>query len=557
MAGRSVIEYKQSVSIKRQHDSDAGKDLSQPVMLTPQTRAQVKRFSPSSSFISTPRSSACQSEVPTSRIPKGSESNSLSVTFQVSNSSCKSPGTSRVTAEVRVTRSRSNTPKTRYGRNVTPSSKLKSSGKDEASHVLSVKTPNEKTGVEGRSLDTPKARNRKSPKCDETPKLPHSTVPPKHRILNYATQEVTGNSPQSFAVHCQESGNNHERSRDKFEYHQVDGKKQNHTCAFGVDSKQNNPPLTCVMEKSKISGESSTISHMGNTYTQPDSVITSSSTTTRRGHLDEFQKVVEGVRKRRSTLSRRRSLQSLGGRKSLTSVLPILSLEDQISNIEAGLPPAAKVRHLLDISLREAMRRLEVQGNTENCFDDMQFDLITNSERLGSIVAEKMDGLPLDVDKCESNKRMNSNSVSIDEVSSIKTKTKKLEQEYKCWKSLLKERKLACRSAEREFNEAKSGETKIEDDCAKTLTSAQKSILASRPDYSQYIEEIKTAYEKTFFFMREVNRTSNIVSNFLTACDAVADSSYLIVEEMTFGTMKPRHLKCSLKTLMKLGDKPV
>lgn len=262
------------------------------------------------------------------------------------------------------------------------------------------------------------------------------------------------------------------------------------------------------------------------------------------------------MKKRRSTLGRgRKSGHSLGGRRSLCPVIPILSLEDQIANIEKGLPQASKVSHLLDISLREAMRRLEERFRGEECIHDLRRDILTNSEIIGGDIAYKIAGLPLEVESCLPKKRQQRDSEqSIDKMSAYKRKTKELEQEYKCWKSLLKERKLACQVAEREFREAKSGETKIEDDIVKHLTFEQRNILSGRPDYSQYIKEVEMAREKSFFIMQEVNHTVNIIANFMTASEAVAESCYAAVEEMTFGSFRQQPIKSALNTLIHLEE---
>ncbi|XP_066975618.1 uncharacterized protein [Macrobrachium rosenbergii] len=379
MAGRLVIEVKQSVSIKYPRDSDDGKNVTQPVALTPQNGALAKEPVPNISRLPAVRTSSCQLEVPLTRTPKIVEVKSLSVTLQVSKPSANN---SPVVSETQVARSYgSNTPVMRSSMdNTSPSAKLKCTSKDEMPHVLPVMTP----------------------KSDQL-------------------------APR--------------------------GSKEN--------------------------------------------------------------------------------------------------IIDQISNIDANLPYDTKVSHLIDISLREALRRLEEECKTDECLEDVRLDLITNSERIGSCTSYKV------VDECKSRKKIDSTLQSTDEVADIKNKIKKLEEEYKCWKSLLKKRKRACLSAKRKFHEARSGEIKIEDDCKNKLTCEQQSILATRPDYCQYMKEVQMAQEKVFFIMQEVNHTTNLFSSFLMASKAVGDSCYFAIEEMFLGTVKSQPLKCSFETLMKLGDSPL
>ncbi|XP_066975614.1 uncharacterized protein [Macrobrachium rosenbergii] len=569
MAGRLVIEVKQSVSIKYPRDSDDGKNVTQPVALTPQNGALAKEPVPNISRLPAVRTSSCQLEVPLTRTPKIVEVKSLSVTLQVSKPSANN---SPVVSETQVARSYgSNTPVMRSSMdNTSPSAKLKCTSKDEMPHVLPVMTPKSdqlaprgsKENIIGeQSTRTPRTRNPNSSKCYCTPKIPYLAVHPKSSVLEVAHNGNKRYDSKGFADQCQVNDNICETPADKSGGHQLDPEKQKQCdlrggaykdleCAFDVESEQDNLPCALVTEKGKELPESSTISHIGRNFTRLDSVMPSTDTS-RHDFLEEFQKVVERVKTKRSTLSRRRSIQSFGGRKSFGSGLPMQSLTDQISNIDANLPYDTKVSHLIDISLREALRRLEEECKTDECLEDVRLDLITNSERIGSCTSYKV------VDECKSRKKIDSTLQSTDEVADIKNKIKKLEEEYKCWKSLLKKRKRACLSAKRKFHEARSGEIKIEDDCKNKLTCEQQSILATRPDYCQYMKEVQMAQEKVFFIMQEVNHTTNLFSSFLMASKAVGDSCYFAIEEMFLGTVKSQPLKCSFETLMKLGDSPL
>ena len=82
-----------------------------------------------------------------------------------------------------------------------------------------------------------------------------------------------------------------------------------------------------------------------------------------------------------------------------------MSSIDQVSNIDKDLPQTSKVSHLIDISIREAMRRLEMQHEEEECVSDLRLELITNSESVGGHTAYKIAGLPLEVDKCSQVKK--------------------------------------------------------------------------------------------------------------------------------------------------------
>ncbi|XP_066975487.1 THO complex subunit 2-like [Macrobrachium rosenbergii] len=559
MLDRSVIEGGSSKSVKRPHDTDEVQDASPPKIFTPQTRAQVKSMTAN---ICTPTQKSPGVELE-SLVTRTQISGNKSVSCQGSKSSAKKTKSNiPVVSEVRITRrrSRSNTPVsvktlvsvTRSSRNNTPLSAKQKASKDVTSDIRQTDVQSliqhtqtrskQKKLEEEKSPRRSKVRDRNSPKCDQTPRIPHSTILPKGRILDRATPEKSSDKSR-YLVDAEKQSQGNSRSVQKVNC-DVQDEHVNPPCVPGHEQievlSENSPPTSGVQPASS----------------QTKNENQSSVDTSGYECSEEIKNEVEKVKKRRSTLGQRMSRQSICERKSLCSVLPMLSFEDQISSIDSGLPQTSKVGHLVDICLRETMRRIGDHCNMEDCFPDMRLELITNSESIGGHTAYKIAGLPLEADNSLLNKGKGVGSFNSDKVTDMKTKTKKLEEEYKSWKSLLKERKLACQSAEREFREAKSGETKIDDECMKTLTSLQKNILQSKPNYNQYMEEIKMAYEKTFFVMQEINHTASIVSSFTSALKVVGDSCYSAVEEMTFGTMKCQPLKSTLNSLLALEDVP-
>ncbi|XP_068237988.1 muscle M-line assembly protein unc-89-like [Palaemon carinicauda] len=560
MMAKSVIEGGQSRSNKRPHGQDEEKEASPPKVNTPQTRSQAKSVTPSISARASRRSPRIKAETPITK-PKGSENTSQSL--QVPKSSTRkrksdaddgpdvrmtrrrsqsgTPGSAKASAS--VTRSnRNNTPlsaKQRDVNKVAPSSVQRANTRALVQHTPTRLEPKKMENES--SARRAKGRNQNSPTCDQTPKIPHSAQHSKGRILDRLAAEKV--KDKSSSVDTKEKQiRSKSRGSQKVDCDVQNNEHSSPSCVLGheedrVSSVNCSPDCDAQKASSRVKN-----------------VNQSSTDTSGYECTDEIRKEVEKVKKRRSTIGQRKSRQSFCDRKSLGSVLPILSLEDQISSIEKGLPQTSKVGHLIDICLREAMRRLEDHCNTEENFPDMRIDLITSSESIGGHTAYKIAGMPLDVCEGPSSKGKGSTSSDLDRAAHIKARTKKLEEEYKCWKSLVKERKVACQSVEREFREAKSGETKIDEEITKTLTDLQKNILRSKPNYNQYMEEIKVAYEKTFFVMQEVKQTANVVSNFTKALKVVGDSCYSAVEEMCFGPTKSQPLKSTLNSLLTLGD---
>ncbi|KAK3860784.1 hypothetical protein Pcinc_033191 [Petrolisthes cinctipes] len=267
---------------------------------------------------------------------------------------------------------------------------------------------------------------------------------------------------------------------------------------------------------------------------------------------NDIQAEVEKVKKRRSTIGRasvaRRS--TVGGRQSMCSSIPVFSLEDQISRIDKNLPWASTLGNIVDISLREACRRLEARYPEDECVSDMRVDLLTRSETLGGEVAFKLSGRPLDLSNipeplpnkttCQTNNTM---------FAAYKNKINDLEQEYRKWKLLMKERKKACREAEGEYKEAKSGLMKIYEDQFSCLTSVQRPLLASRPNYQQYIQELQTVREKAVLMLTKVKHTTVGVSRLLTASKLQAERSYNAIEAETSAHLKKKPVKLLLASL--------
>ncbi|XP_042220546.1 thyroid hormone receptor-associated protein 3-like isoform X2 [Homarus americanus] len=264
-----------------------------------------------------------------------------------------------------------------------------------------------------------------------------------------------------------------------------------------------------------------------------------------------IQAEVEKVKRRRSTIGRgRKSIQSIGGRQSLCAALPALSLEDQISKIDQGLPWCSKVSHLIDISIREAMRILGARCPGDKCVSELRHDILLKSEDLAGEIAYKIAGLPLVAEAPLPNTSSCTEDVtSMSRMAAYKKKTKELEHEYKTWKTLLKERKLACQAAQREFLEAKSGETKIEEEQANHLSSPLRIIIASRPNYQQYLQEVRTVREKAVLNMQAVKDRVQALSGFITATKAQAKSCCSAVE-MSFGYLKNQPTKTLLASLL-------
>lgn len=62
------------------------------------------------------------------------------------------------------------------------------------------------------------------------------------------------------------------------------------------------------------------------------------------------------------------------------------------------MPQTTKVSHLIDISVREALRRLEQRLEGDECVSDLRLDLITQSEDIAGQVSYVVAGQPLVVE---------------------------------------------------------------------------------------------------------------------------------------------------------------
>ncbi|KAK4310375.1 hypothetical protein Pmani_018066 [Petrolisthes manimaculis] len=267
---------------------------------------------------------------------------------------------------------------------------------------------------------------------------------------------------------------------------------------------------------------------------------------------NDIQAEVEKIKKRRSTIGRasvaRRS--TVGGRQSMCSSIPVFSLEDQISRIDKNLPWASILGNIVDISLREACRRLEARYPEDECVSEMRVDLLTRSEALSGEVAFKLSGRPLDLSNiqeplpnkttCQTNNTM---------FAAYKNKINDLEQEYRKWKLLMKERKKACREAEGEYKEAKSDLMKIYEDQFSSLTSYHRTLLASWPNNQQYIQELQTVREKAVLMLTKVKHTTVGVSRLLTASKLQAERSYNAIEAETSAHLMKKPVKLLLASL--------
>lgn len=269
----------------------------------------------------------------------------------------------------------------------------------------------------------------------------------------------------------------------------------------------------------------------------------------------DIQAEVEKVKQRRSTIGRgRKSGQSMGGRQSLCAAFPVMSLRDQIRRIDKDLPWASKVSCLIDISIREALRRLEDRLPENECVSDLKMDLLRKSESIAKELSYKIAGYPL-VAEASLLKSSYEGDVkgSVSKIDAYKNRTKELEQEYKTWKSLMKERKIACQTAEREFREAQSGETKIDDEQISQLSIAQRCILASRPNYQEYLQEVQMVRESATLMLQEVKRATNITSGMITACRLSATSCCAAIEKLSFGHLQNQPTKYILASMIEMN----
>ncbi|XP_076060748.1 uncharacterized protein LOC143036829 [Oratosquilla oratoria] len=266
----------------------------------------------------------------------------------------------------------------------------------------------------------------------------------------------------------------------------------------------------------------------------------------------ELKKELDKAKRRFSSIGRGR--RSTMGRRSLcVNVEPMISMEDQINNIRADLPKASKVCHLLDIALRESLRRLvEACPSKADCMTDLRRELLTASEKIAGEISFKIAGQRLTLDKPLSERKVEKENPAQNQnlIAAYKKKTEILKEELNEWKTMMKGRKHLCAVAEREFVEAKSGETKIDEEQVK-LSALQSNILASRPNYQQYIQELQTAREKTLLTLHKVEHVSEVVSKFITVTEARHESCYNAIERKCFGHMK-HDCKEMLQSLAKI-----
>ncbi|KAG0710750.1 hypothetical protein GWK47_022183 [Chionoecetes opilio] len=276
------------------------------------------------------------------------------------------------------------------------------------------------------------------------------------------------------------------------------------------------------------------------------------------------------VRRRRSTLGGRRSCRSVGGRMSLAAP-PAPGLQDQVLRIGEGQPWGTKLNSLLDVALREAVRRLEARLPGEECVPELRAAVLTQAGSMTRQLSERLCDLTPVVTTTH-------HSTPVTSIEVYKKKTRALEQEYSKWKAMRKQREAECHAAEMELQEAMSGVTTMDDGQEMHLSPAQRCLLDSWPDCSHYVElrrpwgkgkshrgnaercylpcrgpfisgaqeehrgkatrEVQQAREKAHLVLEEVKHTTEVLNGFLTASRLQADRSYTALESMSNAHIK-------------------
>lgn len=253
------------------------------------------------------------------------------------------------------------------------------------------------------------------------------------------------------------------------------------------------------------------------------------------------------VRRRRSTLGARRSCRSVGGRLSLAAP-PAPTLQDQLLRVEEWRPWDSKLNQVLDIALREAVRRLESRLPGDECVPELRAAILTQAGSVAGQLSEKLcDLTPAGTAVTGHNTPIASGSIEV-----YKQKSKALEQEYIKWRTMRKQREAECRAAEIEFQEAKSGVTTMDGGQEVHLSPAQRDLINSWMDCSLYVEEAQQAREKAHLVLEEVRHTAEVVNGFLTVSRLQADSSYTALENLSNAHLKTEPLTLLMKNLMHL-----
>lgn len=251
----------------------------------------------------------------------------------------------------------------------------------------------------------------------------------------------------------------------------------------------------------------------------------------------------ERVRRRRSTLGGR-ACRSIGGRLSLAAP-PHPGLHDQVLQVDEGQPWDIKLTQLLDIGLREAMRRLEARLPADECAPELRAAVFTQA---GSMSMELAEHVGCFTPSATPGHNSFPTSASIE---MYKEKTREMEEEYNKWKAMRRQREADCRTAEMVFQEAKSMVTTVDESQEAHLSPAQQSFLESWSDYSCYIEEALQAKERSQLVLQEVNHTTEVVNGLFTVSRLQAESSYTALENLSNAHLKKQPLTLILSSFMK------
>ncbi|CAL4191850.1 unnamed protein product, partial [Meganyctiphanes norvegica] len=251
---------------------------------------------------------------------------------------------------------------------------------------------------------------------------------------------------------------------------------------------------------------------------------------------------MEKIKRRRSTFGRsRRSISSFGGRRSLLPVDSTLSLRDQVQNIPTNLPATTRKSQLFDIVIRETLRRYEVQcvddDDDNDIIDEIKPYILTKSENIASAIAYQSADQPiksLDRKTDEASCHPDSGKSEISaKVAAYRAKTKKLEEEYRQWKTLIKQRKNNVKASEQELHEAVSGESKIEEDQSRHLSVAYREFLDKRPDYQKYLNNTQCIRQQTILVLQNATRVGIIITAFIDVARSLAENCYHIAEQVS------------------------
>ncbi|XP_050705274.1 uncharacterized protein LOC126990633 isoform X1 [Eriocheir sinensis] len=218
---------------------------------------------------------------------------------------------------------------------------------------------------------------------------------------------------------------------------------------------------------------------------------------------------------------------------------------DQVLQVDEGQPWDIKLTQLLDIGLREAMRRLEARLPADECAPELRAAVFTQA---GSMSMELAEHVGCFTPSATPGHNSFPTSASIE---MYKEKTREMEEEYNKWKAMRRQREADCRTAEMVFQEAKSMVTTVDESQEAHLSPAQQSFLESWSDYSCYIEEALQAKERSQLVLQEVNHTTEVVNGLFTVSRLQAESSYTALENLSNAHLKKQPLTLILSSFMK------